>query len=377
MNPSVDNLSEANNTLKFTLSGVNVSMANALRRIMLSDIPCVVLDTSIDDENDPSCVITSNNSRFTNEIIKQRLGCIPVHINDLSTPIDQYVAELNVKNNTMQVMTVTSKDFKIKNTTNGKYLSDADTNRIFPSNKQTGYHIDIMRLRPKISEEIPGEEINLTCKFKISDASEDASYTVVSTCAYGNTPDEAKQSQAWKDYEIELKSKDMTKEDLDQELKNWNMLSAQRHYKSDSFDFTVETVGVYKNMELVNMACDAMNKKIEEQLLDKISNGTLIVNETDSSMPFTYDITIENEDYTVGKVIEYMLYALYFKGDKTLKYCGFEKKHPHDLNSTIRISFNVDKGAIGIDKLTVNGYLKNVSQLSIELFNEIKSNFNF
>ena len=55
----------------------------------------------------------------------------------------------------------------------------------------------------------------------------------------------------------------------------------------------------------------------------------------------------------------------------------FEKKHPHDLNSTIRISFNVDKGAIGIDKLAVNGYLKNVSQLSIELFNEIKSNFNF
>ena len=377
MNPAVDNLSEVNDTLKFTLRGVNVSIANAVRRIILSDIPCVVLNISNDDEENPGCVISSNNSRFTNEIIKQRLACIPVHITDLSTPIDQYVVELMVKNSGMHVETITTKDFKIKNIANGKYLSDADTNKIFPPDKQTDYHIDIMRLRPKISEDIPGEEISLTCKFKISDANEDSSFVAASTCAYGNTPDEAKQADAWKEYEAQLKTQDLTKDDLDQEMKNWNILSSQRHFKPDSFDFTIATIGVFKNMELVNIACDVMTKKIEELITDKIDNGTLIINETISSMPHTYDIILENEDYTVGKVIEYMLYALYYKGDKTLKYCGFEKKHPHDPNSTIRISFNADKSAIGVDKLTVNGYLKNVSQLAIELFNEIKSNFNF
>lgn len=277
----------------------------------------------------------------------------------------------------MQIETITTKDFKIKNNTNGKYLSDADTSKIFPANKQTGSHIDIMRLRPRISEDIPGEEINLTCKFKITDANEDASYVVASTSAYGNTPDDLKITQAWKEYETELKSRDITSEDLEQEMKNWHILSAQRHYKPDSFDYTIISVGVHKNMELVNIACDVMTKKLEDVILTKIDNGTLIVNQTVSSMTYTYDIILENEDYTVGKVLEYMLYALYFKGDKTLKYCGFEKKHPHDTNSTIRISFNVDNGASGVDKQAVNGYMKNVAQLSIELFNEIKSNFNF
>lgn len=46
MNPSLTNISnEDNNTLKFTLSGVNVSLANALRRTILSDIPIVSIYT--------------------------------------------------------------------------------------------------------------------------------------------------------------------------------------------------------------------------------------------------------------------------------------------------------------------------------------------
>lgn len=377
MNPSVQNISEANNTLKFTLQGVNVSIANAIRRVILSDIPCIVINTSTDDEQEPGCNIITNNSRFTNEILKQRLGCIPVHITDLGTPIDQYVIELDVKNTGVQVETITTSDFKIKNSTNGKYLSDADTRKIFPANKQTGYHIDIMRLRPRISEDIPGEEINLVCKFKIADANEDASYVVASTTAYGNTPDDLAITNAWTEYETTLKARDITSDDLAQEMKNWHILSAQRYYKPDSFDYIITSVGVYKNMELVNIACDVMVNKLEDVILNKIDAGTLIVTQTVSTMTYTYDVILENEDYTVGKVLEYMLYALYFKGDKTLKFCGFEKKHPHDTNSTIRISFNVNNGTTGIDKQTVNGYMKNVARLSIDLFNEIKSNFNF
>ena len=42
MNPSLTNISEEdNNILKFTLSGLNVSLANAVRRTILSDIPIV------------------------------------------------------------------------------------------------------------------------------------------------------------------------------------------------------------------------------------------------------------------------------------------------------------------------------------------------
>ncbi len=47
----VQNLYEENNVLSFTLSGVNVSIANSLRRIILSEIPCVVFKTTPHKEN--------------------------------------------------------------------------------------------------------------------------------------------------------------------------------------------------------------------------------------------------------------------------------------------------------------------------------------
>ena len=35
---------------------------------------------------------------------------------------------------------------------------------------------------------------------------------------------------------------------------------------------------------------------------------------SDTTMPNSYDIKLENEDYTVGKVIEYNLYDNYYLG---------------------------------------------------------------
>ena len=53
------------------------------------------------------------------------------------------------------------------------------------------------------------------------------------------------------------------------------------------------------------------------------------------------DITLENEDYTIGKVLEYILHKDYYDSpEKTIGYVGFIKKHPHDTDSIIRLSFN-------------------------------------
>ena len=42
MESQISEISENNGLYKFTLSNLNVSLANALRRIILSEIPCVV-----------------------------------------------------------------------------------------------------------------------------------------------------------------------------------------------------------------------------------------------------------------------------------------------------------------------------------------------
>ena len=43
MNPRIEQTEEKNGTLSFTLSGVNVSLANALRRTIISDIPALMI----------------------------------------------------------------------------------------------------------------------------------------------------------------------------------------------------------------------------------------------------------------------------------------------------------------------------------------------
>ena len=58
--------------------------------------------------------IHQNSTQFNNQIIIQRLGCIPVHIDDTEKNIDNLLIELNMKNESDELMYVTTEHFKIK-----------------------------------------------------------------------------------------------------------------------------------------------------------------------------------------------------------------------------------------------------------------------
>ena len=194
MNPQVELKSRHNDEmLMFTLSGVNVSLANAIRRTILSDIPLVVFRTTPYEQNKAN--IISNTSRLNNEILKQRLSCIPIHIKDIEGfPLKNYQLELNVENITDTTMFVTTENFIIKDISTDKPISESKNREIFPANDYTGYYIDFVRLRPKISDELPGEKIHLTCEFSIGTAKEDGMFNAVSTCSYGFTIDTLAQT---------------------------------------------------------------------------------------------------------------------------------------------------------------------------------------
>ena len=134
MDPHISNVRTENGFLKFSLLDCNMSIANALRRIIISDIPTFVFRTYPYSEN--KAEVTHNTTRFHNEIIKQRLSCIPIHIDDMDFPYKDYVIEVDVKNNTDNILYVTTKDFKIKNIKNWHKLSKGQlySDLIFASN---------------------------------------------------------------------------------------------------------------------------------------------------------------------------------------------------------------------------------------------------
>ena len=151
-----------------------MSLSECAKRTILSDIPCVVFRTAPYEKS--MTTIHENTSRLTNEILKQRISCIPIHIKDMSFDINNLIVELNVKNDTDTTLYVTTKDFKIKDIKTDRYLPQETVREYFPPDPLTNDYIIITRLRPKISETIPGEVIKLESKMTISRSQDSCFY---------------------------------------------------------------------------------------------------------------------------------------------------------------------------------------------------------
>jgi DNA-directed RNA polymerase subunit L len=368
VNPHIELISKINDDeLKFTLSGVNVSIANAIRRILLSEVPSIVFRVSPNDKN--KCNIIGNTCGLNNEIVKHRLSCIPIHIKDVEEfPLKNYIMELHVQNNTDTSIVVTTKDFIVKDLISGKPLPESKIREIFPANDLTGDFIDFVRLKAKPAEELQGKIIHLTCEFDIGTAKEDGAYNVVSTCAYGNTIDEATQEAKLQQLKQEWKDAGKKESEIEFEEKNWKLLEGKRIFKKDSFDFIVQSVGVYTNAELLVLACKIM--------IDKLNNLDTIIDEdrleikiAENTMKNSYDIILNNEDYTIGKVIDYFLLTKFYESG-VLTYCGFKMLHPHDTYSLIRVAY---KEPVEISYIKAN--IKECIVNSIDTFKSVKKEF--
>lgn len=353
----VIDLKEEDGLLSFTLTNTDVSYVNAVRRTILSDIPIFVFKTIPYEENKATMII--NTSRLNNEIIKQRLSCIPICIPDLQeTAIKNYLLEVDVENKTDTMLIVTTKDFKIRDLITNTYLDDGVVKKIFPPfippSGNGEYYIDFLRLRPKISDEIPGERIKLTCEFSIRTARNDSMFNITGTCSYGCTPDQDKMAEQ---LEIRIqKWKDEGKKgnEITFEAANWKLLEGLRYVRKNSFDFIIQTVGIYENEQIIIKATEILLKKLE-LLKTSVNQDELEIKVSDSTMENSYDVILVNEDYTIGNILNYELYTIFYTDLKLLDYIGFKKLHPHDTDSMLRLSLSdKTKGVAAIKTMLIS-----------------------
>jgi DNA-directed RNA polymerase subunit L len=370
--PRIVSKTDENGQLKFTIDRINVSLANALRRVILSDIPTFVFRTFPYSESKAS--ITTNTSRIHNQILNQRLSCIPIHITDQDFPYKEYQLEINVTADGNEIRYVTTKDFKLKNKTTGKYLTDVKCHEIFKPNEITGDFIEFARLLPKMTEYGEGEQLAMTCDLDIGTAKEDGAFNIVSTCAYQMTMDAAKVDEAWRIKEAELVKEGVAtigSEEMKAQRKNWSLLDAQRYTKEDSFDFVIETVGVFTNAEIVSKAAQIMINKCTKFIKD-IESGENHIIPTVSTIQNGFDIELKGEDYTLGKVLEFFLHDKHYAEDQTVTYCAFRKIHPHNPDSMIRVGF---AETVGVDESIVAQYITTCARDAIVVFEHIRDQF--
>ena len=367
-NAKIKNLINKNERqLAFTLSGVLPSFANAIRRTILSDIPVIGFITTPFEEN--RATIIKNTSRFNNEYLKQRLSCIPIYSNSTNLVdengekisntrlVNEFAVELHVKNKTDSVLWVTTHDFRLIDKITKEPVMSKEHNAkiiewLFPpfifTTKDTKHYIDVMSLRPFISDSLPGEEVYLTCEFSICSAKKNSCYNVAHMITYQNTIDLNLLTQKTNEMKEVAKTEKKTKTEIDFMVRNFELLEGKRLFIPNSFEFTVETLGFYKNDVLVQYACSILYNllvELERAIVSRDESIVLIHPNLEITIPNCWDIVLQNEDYTLGTMLNDILYRKYCVKDNEsdelpmLNFCGFKKEHPHDTSAIIRIGF--------------------------------------
>jgi DNA-directed RNA polymerase subunit L len=370
--PVIESFMDHDGILKFTVKGVNVSLANAVRRTILSDIPTYCFRTLPHAEN--RVHITTNTTRLNNEIIKQRMGCIPIHIkaNDPDFEhfnVEDYRVVLDVQNTGTASEYVRTNDFRMVNAKTGKELSESVVRRIFPPDAITGGYILIARLMPRLTQFVEGERLALSAEIGVGTARMDGMYNVVSTCAYCATPNAEEADKVWAERAKMLERDGNDAASIAFEKKNWYAMEANRYVNSDSFDFIIESVGVYSNVEILTKACMLLIEKCKKFVSDiENASGDVDVAPSETTLTNGYDVTMQNEDYTLGKCIEYFLHTTHYMGSQTLSFCGFRKSHPHDTHSMVRMAFRAPT-----DVDIVHAYLIQAARDSAAVFESMIS----
>lgn len=337
----ISNLKEENGHLTFTIYNIDVCYVNGIRRTIISDIPIISFKTTPYEEN--NATIISNTSGLTNEIIKHRLSCIPVHLNylDDTIPFEDYLLEVDVDNTTDTETIVTTQNFKILNTKTNKYVEDSQVKQIFPPfvppDGSEECYIDFVRLRPKLSDEIPGQKLKLNCKFSVNTARDDAVYNVTSTCAHGCTPHVEERDNQLEIRKQKWKDEGKTEDEVKFEAANWKLLEGMRYTISRSFDFILESIGIYSNERIFIEGCNIIERKLVA-LSQATKEDEVEIKASDNTLENCYDITLANEDYTIGYILDYEFRTIFYRDLKIINYVGFKKLHPHDTDSLLRIS---------------------------------------
>ena len=327
-------------TLKFVVSGCNSSFVNAIRRTILSEVETVSFN--IDDYENSDLKVIKNTSSLHNEFLLHRLGQIPVNILDVDgfNP-DNYKFILKKQNTTNKLINVTTADFKVMNLETGK---EEDTLKFFPPNEGTGDNILIITLKNNPTGD--GEEINVEGKCSKGVGKENSRFSPVSCVVFTNKKDPVKAQEAFEQM-IKSLEEAPSADDLKVLARRFDIEESERFFVVDengdpnTFDFMIETIGIIPPGEIFKRACKNLVKKINdftknlEKALDS-KESSISIRESSSVMK-GFDITIEEENHTLGFLLQTYLNKL-----NEGAFVGYMNPHPLEKKIKIRVNFNDD-----------------------------------
>jgi DNA-directed RNA polymerase subunit L len=318
-NYTYDNLSTCHS---FEINNIDLAIINGIRRVILTDIPIPGIIGEKLDNDDPSVDIVINNGALHNEIIIHRIGLIPICLKEeeIETYEDNSIQiELNVKNTTNKTIDVRTNN--ITATRNSVNISSEELNDIFPANKISKDYILITRLRT-------GEHLHFKAKIVKRKSRDNASFSPVSLSnfSYIQDPKEADKKQ--------------------------NILDKERSYYKNKygdpvrFKFDIESINhnigpkylISKSIDIIINKLENLKKELNSETSTKVKIQQF------QEIEGTYEFIIEDEDDTLGNIIQSYVHSKYIRENSKFKdnilctYIGYICPHPLKSLMILRIS---------------------------------------
>ena len=275
-----------------------VSFVNALRRILIGNLPTVVIrDVQILD----------NTTQLPHEMLKHRVEMLPVNVSptDAATIKDAKI-ELRIlpdKEND-RIRTITTDDFVVESGREHLLMRDRD--------------LDTPLLFLRIRK---GESVHIKARLALEN--EQVSQVCTATTMWHVDPELAKEAR-----------KKFVEEGNDPRIFDNSMV--QRYFSRDEngrpnwIDMSIESVGVLPSKELLKMAIGILRKKIDEYIREAMDN---IQRESDEN---SYVISMEKGGHTLGYLMQEVIYS-----DSNVNFVAYDIPHP--LRSTMVLKFNTSK----------------------------------
>jgi DNA-directed RNA polymerase subunit L len=328
----------------FVLHDTNVTIANTLRRAILTQTPSVGFRTEPYDMSDVA--ISINTTPLVNEMIAHRVGMIPINADPLTFNPDLFTFELDIENKTKEIIDVRASDFKVYMRDPLRPLEEpvqVDSATLFPPDPITGQTVLISRLRPQWNPTAPNERIKLHARASVSTGTENIRWSPVCQASYEYTldSDEAHLQEVFLRW-LERNKKIDNTADLDparlEDLKTeFKTMEIQRCFLTDAagnpnnFTFHVESVGIQAIPTIVHNAlvsCEVLVKKYMD-----IDGGAVPPNvriqEGDSRFP-SIDFIFKNESHTLGNLLATWIVdnKITDAADNVITYAGYKVPHP-------------------------------------------------
>ena len=411
--PKISNIESVNGELRFVLSGddkygFDKSLVNALRRVLLTDIPTVGFNLTENGDNSDIVMVT-NNSSLHNEMLSHRIALIPLYMNP-ENYMKNHLFVCKVKHDSKEPFKfITMNDVQIYPLKSGfqerleKYydesydLSPEDERlllnqlstvnidnydlekpmlqkekdkvfRPFEFRGNTHYSM-ITELKTTNTEDIY-QEMHFYGSPSIGYGHQDAKFQSVSQATYSFEIDSKLVDSVLKE-RIQVESID----DKEEYERKFRLSESERYFFRDNYgeanryNFAIKSNHYYdseilfkKSIVILIEKCESLKLEFIELLKENSSRVSV-----EPIKEFIYHYEVENESHTLGNLIQSHIMRR-ISDDAIVNLFGYKKPHPLEDKILFIVSMNPNHKLSKMDEMNK---VQNVTVFILEQIDEV------